>query len=255
MSRKLIAALACRAGGTRLYGKPLQNLEPDHSILDQIVDAISATPEISTAVLGISEGIENLTFADFAKRHGLAYIWGGERDVLWRLILCGRAAAATDVFRITTECPFTAWDLVAEAWRRHVDEGNDITVTDLLPHGCHFEIYRLDALEKSHAEGNDAERSEYCSAYARRRHDLFKIGFVAPPPTWRRMDRRLTVDYPEDLVLCRQVYTALKDKGPRIPMSDIIEWLDTHQNQAELVSPYISYSQPFWSCAIPANLE
>ena len=32
------------------------------------------------------------------------------------------------------------------------------------------------------------------------------------------MDLRLTVDYPEDLVLCRKIYQALIDNGPLIPL-------------------------------------
>ena len=41
-SRRLIAVLACRAEGSRLYGKPLQNLDPAKgvTILDQIISGI-----------------------------------------------------------------------------------------------------------------------------------------------------------------------------------------------------------------------
>ena len=36
--RRLVAALACRVQGQRLYGKPLQNLAAGKTILDQILD-------------------------------------------------------------------------------------------------------------------------------------------------------------------------------------------------------------------------
>ena len=38
--RKLVAAFACRVGGNRLYGKPLQNLdfEQNITVLDQMLD-------------------------------------------------------------------------------------------------------------------------------------------------------------------------------------------------------------------------
>ena len=40
MKRKLVAALACRNQGSRLYGKPLQNLDIEKGIriIDNIVD-------------------------------------------------------------------------------------------------------------------------------------------------------------------------------------------------------------------------
>ena len=245
MSRRLVAALACRVQGTRLYGKPLQNLVPGITILDHILDCVGASPEIDAAVLGISEGTENLPFADVAKRHGAAYIFGDQKDVLWRLIQCGRAAAATDIFRITTECPFTIWEMLSEVWARHVDDGNEITVVDRLPEGVAFEIYRLGALERCHRDGNAADRSEYVSAYPRQNQHLFDLAVVKPPAEVERMDLRLTVDYPEDLVLCRRVYEALNQLGPRIPIGEILRWLDAHPEIASLVKPYC-VAEPVW---------
>lgn len=249
MDRKLVAALACRAGGTRLYGKPLQNLVPDQMILDHIIEAVQQAPEIADAVLGISEGVENQVFVDVAHKHGIPYIFGSEKDVLWRLIQCGRMSKATDVFRITTECPFTAWELLSEVWRQHCENMNDITVTDFLPEGMHFEIYTLDALERSHAEGNDDERSEFCSAYPRRCPEKFRIGLVEPMESWKRLDLRLTVDYPEDLVLCRRIYEAFAEQAPHLATDKIIQWVDQHRAVHALVDPYV-VSEPLWAHVI-----
>lgn len=237
--RKLVAALACRAGGGRLYGKPLQNLEHDYSILDHVLTAVAASAPLTGAVLGISEGSENLPFVDVAHKHGVPYIFGDQKDVLWRLILCGRAAGATDVFRITTECPFTAWEFVEEAWQRHLNKGNDITATEYLPEGLNFEIFTLESLERSHREGEDGERSEFCSAYPRRVPERFRIEVMVPPPKQRRPDQRLTVDYPEDLILCRQIWASLKQLGPHIPIEKIINWVDLHPDVAGLVTPFV----------------
>jgi spore coat polysaccharide biosynthesis protein SpsF len=241
-----VAALACRSGGTRLYAKPLQNLEPDYRILDHILECISHTPEIKRAVLGISEGLENLSFRDLANDHDVAYIVGDERDVLWRLILCGRVAAATDIFRVTTECPFVAWEMVEEAWKSHVKSGNDITVTDFMPEGVNFEIYTLESLERSHRQARDEERSEFCSAYPRRVPEEFQIEVISPSANLRRPDLRLTVDYPEDLVLCRNIWSALKEHGPRIPIGDIVQWLDANPTKASIISEFVDQS-PLWA--------
>ncbi len=244
-NRRLVAALACRAEGSRLYGKPLQNLAPDYTILDHILTCIAGVDEISEAVLGIANGAANLPFIDVAAQHGLRHITGDEKDVLWRLVECGRAGSATDVFRITTECPFTIWELLPEAWERHVGNGNDITVVDRTPEGVHFEIYKQETLERSHREGLDGDRSEYASNYARLNQSLFDIEIILPDAGLQRMDIRLTVDYPEDLVLCRRVYEALKEIGPRIPIASIIEFLDKNPSLTALVEPYV-VAEPLW---------
>ncbi len=243
--RKLVAALACRNTGTRLYGKPMQNLKPDYSIIDHILKCIDASPEISESVLGIAEGIDNQPFMGIAKAHGAGYIIGDEKDVLWRLIQCGRAAAATDVFRITTECPFTAWELLPEAWSHHVANGNDITIADYVPIGALFELYSLEALERCHCDGSDEDRSEYCSNYPRKYPERFQIEVIEAPAEYRRTELRITVDYPEDLVVCRRIYEALQSEGPRIPMVRIVEFFDDNPELMELLAPYTG-SGPHW---------
>ena len=237
--RRLVAALACRVQGKRLYGKPLQNLAPDCTILDQILNTMARLPEIATSVLGVAEGSANEPFIQIAKARGISYIVGDEIDVLMRLIQCGRAAGATDVFRMTTECPFLYFEPVAEAWRRHVANDNDVTATDGLPEGCHFEIYKLSALETSHERGTAHHRSEGCSRYIREHRQAFRVETLMPPPELARMDLRLTVDYPEDLVLCRDVYQAFADKAPLIPLADIIRFIDRSPQLKEIVSPYV----------------
>lgn len=245
MSRKLVAALACRAGGSRLFGKPLQNLGTGTAILDHILSACRSMPQIDEVVLGISEGTENQVFMDLARKHGVGFIIGDQKDVLKRLIQCGRIAAATDVFRITTECPFTAWEMLPHVWDTHVREGNDITVTEFLPEGLNFEIYSLASLEQAHREGNDGERSEFCSAYARRCPERFKIRVIPCPDEWNRLDLRLTVDNPEDLILCRAVYKALADKAPLLPTGDILKFVDGHPELHALVKPFVDV-KPLW---------
>ena len=239
--RKLVAALAVRVQGSRLYGKPLQHLDVDDkvTILDHIIAVIRTIPAIQEIALGVSEGVENRVFLDVAKRHGIGAITGDERDVLSRLIACGRQGRATDVFRVTTESPFCYYELVEEAWRRHVAARHDVTAIDGVPEGGYFEIYTMEALERSHRLGDARHRSELCSLYVREHLDDFAVEVLPIPPEVDRLDLRLTVDYPEDLVLCRRVYAQLKRYAPRIPMAEIVAFLDSRPELRALVAPYV----------------
>lgn len=238
--RRLVAALACRVQGSRLYGKPLQNLdiEGKTTILDHMINLLQTLPEIQSIVLGIAEGAANEPFVELAKRRKIDFIRGNERDVLYRLILCGRKGEGTDLFRVTTESPFCYFDRVNTAWQQHIQNANDVTTIAGVPVGCDFEIYKLEALEKSHALGNERHRSEYCSLYVREHRSEFKIQVLEVPSPLRRPELRLTVDYPEDLLLCRQVYGHLKHKAPRLPLQEIIQFLDDHPEIRSLVTPY-----------------
>jgi spore coat polysaccharide biosynthesis protein SpsF len=236
-----VAALACRAGGSRLYGKPLQllDLERKVTVLEYMIEWLRREPSIEETVLGVAVGPENEPFHAIAARHGLKSIRGDEIDVLMRLIQCAEAAGATDVFRVTTESPFTYFEAIPGAWRRHQGRGTHVTGMGGLPDGCGFEIITLDTLRTSHARGEARHRSELCTLYVREHQDQFNVDVIEAPPELQRPDLRLTIDYPEDLVLCRRVHEALRDLAPRIPLSRIARFLDSHPEVAALVQPYV----------------
>lgn len=245
MARRLVAALACRNNGSRLYGKPMQTLIGSTTVLDQIITAIKTFDAIDEIVLGISEGSANAPFVEVAQAHRVPYLFGDPHDVLQRLVQCGRRGEATDVFRVTTECPWFAYNMLEPLWSRHVNEANDITVCDRLPEGLHFEIYTLEALERSHARGSATDRSEFCSNYARAHREEFRIAIALPPKELQRLDLRVTIDNPEDLVLCRAVAAACTDAMPRVPVERIVGFLDSRPDLKKLVEPYV-VPKPVW---------
>ena len=253
MKRRLVAALACRNTGTRLYAKPLQRIDAEHTILDQIVRALKRMPMIDEIVLGISEGNANLAFVDVAESHGLRCIVGDAEDVLMRLIQCGRAGQATEVFRVTTECPWFAYGLLPRLWKEHCARDNEITVCDQLPEGLHFEIYSLTALERAHDRGTSRDRSEFCSTYPRAHPEEFRATVFLPRRAQRRMDLRVTVDYPEDLIVAREIARACGGSMPLVPVREIISVLDARPQLKALVAPYV-VAEPLWA-AIPEQVE
>ena len=48
----------------------------------------------------------------------------------------------------------------------------------------------------------------------------------------------MTVDYPEDLVVCRAVYERFKESAPNIPLLDVVDFLDDNKKLIELTSPF-----------------
>ena len=149
-----------------------------------------------------------------------------------------RAGGATDIFRVTSESPFLYFEPVEDLWRQHQDARMDASFIWNIIDGAGCEIYTLDALKVSHARGSRKHRSELCSLYVREHPDEFRTLKFDPPVELTRKDVRLTVDYPEDLVVCRAAYTALRAQAPRIQVMDIVSFLDSHPRLLELIAPY-----------------
>jgi len=250
--RRLVGVLACRLTGSRLYGKPLQNLAADRTILGVIVDVLRAQPFVDEVVLALADEPDSAALEAWAARHGVECVRGHPTDVLGRLIVAGEWSGATDVLRKTTESPFFDLDAMAGAWDRHVAQDNDITVVDDCPLGTATEFYSLDALRVCHERGDDGDRSEYVSQYGRTHPDEFRIGLVRPELACRRTDLRLTVDYPEDLMLCRRLYEQLERHAPLIPLRELIRVLDERPDLRALVAEHV-HDDTFWAQHLPAG--
>lgn len=236
---RVVCTLACRVQSTRLYGKPLQLLDVEKglSIIEYILDHLAANKAIDETVLAISVGEENTPFISLAEKRGLSYVVGDEKDVLGRLISAGEKGRADVVFRITSECPFLYMDGLENALAEHIKSKASLTVILGLPEGAYFELINLSALKKSHADGQDRHRSELCSLYINEHPEIFKINSLSLSKTkLKRPDIRITVDYPEDLIVVREVYKALKKDGQFIAIEDVIDYLDSHPKLNEVNS-------------------
>ena len=246
MKRRLVAAIACRNQSSRLYGKPVQNLDVESNtrIIDNIISCLQSIKCIDEIILGVSEGIENEVFIHIAKEKGLRYVLGDEIDVLSRLVACGVISDATDIFRVTSESPFLFFEPVEEAWKIHQDSKSDATFMDDVIDGCGFEIISLRALKESHERGSEQHRSELCTLYIREHPEAYKIIRLEAPTKLVRKDLRLTVDNPEDLTVCRRVYAQFKDQAPLIPIEKIVKFLDDNPHLIELTYSYteVGYS-------------
>ena len=227
---RVVAALACRAGGSRLYGKPVQRIG-DRTILEYLVARLASVPRIDQIVLAISEGVENEIFFEYADRMGVEYIVGSEFDVQERLIIAGEHGHADLLLRSTTESPFVYTDNIEELIERHIAEGADISVTEGLPDGSYCEIITLASLKDAHERGEKRHRSELCTLYMFEHPERYKhLTVHAPEKLCRPKDIRLTVDYPEDLIVCRRIAEELGREGPLFPLEAVIDFLDAHPN-------------------------
>jgi spore coat polysaccharide biosynthesis protein SpsF len=227
-----------------LWAKPLQRIAPGVTICEYLVGTLARMQCVSEVRLAIAEGPGAEALVDLAERIGLAWHVGSEEDVLGRVIDCAREARATDVLRKTSEDPFLHTSMLEEAWVRHVEHGNDVTALDLVPEGTGFEIFTLEALTRCHERGSIEDR-EHIANYARFHQAEFAVEILLPDPACRRMDLRLTVDNPEDLILCRAVHRALARDGIPIALHDIIDYLDARPGLVEPVRAFVD-EQPIW---------
>ena len=243
MKRKLTAVLACRNNGSRLYAKPLQYLDNNKkvNVLKMIIDTLKKEKIINEIVLSISSNKDNFIYRDIAIKEKLNFILGSDKDVLKRLILGANKSNATDVFRITTESPFVSFHKIEELWNLHCNNNYDLTIYDNNIDGMGFEIFKLNALKLSHKNGLSKHRSELCDLYIRENFKKFNIRLIEEKKI--RFKTRLTIDNPEDLIYCRNLYQKLVEFYPRFPIEKIILCLKNDKKNYQLIKKFIPKSK------------
>lgn len=235
--KKLDAVLPCRVTGTRLYGKPLQliDIEERVTILENLVKYLSSTNILNRICLAISEEEENYGFVRLAKKYNWEYVFGDPLDVLGRVIKAIDHIKAENVLFASTENPFLYVKNLRNLYVEHLDKDYDYSMESDLPDGAAVSILRSESLRISHRDGEDRHRSELVTSYIFDNRNRFKINLKEPEKGFKRSDIRLTVDYPEDLVFCREIYYRLRGRDRLIPMDEIITYWDMNTESRKQV--------------------
>jgi spore coat polysaccharide biosynthesis protein SpsF len=128
--------------------------------------------------------------------------------------------------------------MIESMWAKHCSNNNNATFLDDIIDGCGFEIIKLNALKESHDKGDIKHRSELCTLFIREHEDDFQIQRLYPPEELNRKDLRFTVDYPEDLIVCRAVYEKFKENAPMIPLLAAVRFIDNNAILKKLIAPF-----------------
>ena len=110
-----------------------------------------------------------------------------------------------------------------------------------------FELIKLDALRISHEKGEYKHRSELVSLYINEHPEQFKKNILQVDKEWQRPDYRLTIDFPEDLILCRKIFRHFGGDSKYISYQELIKFLDVHPELRSMVDNITdeSYIKPY----------
>jgi N,N'-diacetyllegionaminate synthase len=221
------AVLACRSESTRLYGKPFQ-LIGEKSILQHIVDGLRTIPNLDKIVLAIADTPSQSSYIEFADKNDLPYVIGPEIDVLQRCIFAAQETNSDFIVKANTENPYVAYDLIEKSISTIINKNADLVTMENLPLGSAVDTVSTQALLRSHKHGDDRHQSEFTSRFILENIDSFNIESIEPPNELQRPDIRLTVDYPEDLILARKIESHLQEEANHqyIALQQIISFLD-----------------------------
>ncbi len=226
------AFIQARMSSTRFPGKVLEPIAGLPAIVYMAKRAASARLIDGLTVLTSTEASDDL-LQMVLQEYGVAVFRGDLHDVLARF---GQAAAKTgaqEIVRLTGDCPLVdpgVVDAVIQLRRdRAVDYASNVDPPSF-PDGMDCEVFTHDVLQRAMCEAVNPYEREHVTLWMRsdaaglRRANLRSLVDASA--------LRLTVDYPDDLGVVRELVAALPDDG-KFDYYDLLRVLNARQHLLE----------------------
>ena len=216
-----LAIVQARMGSTRLPGKVLMTIGP-MSVLELLVRRLRQS-RLDQIVVATSDLALDDAIVEAAGRLSVPIVRGPEHDVLARFLRAVEEHPATEVIRVTADCPLIDPQVVDRALARYRSSGADYCSNTLIrtfPDGLDVEVVSASALREAGGEASDPAEREHVTPFIYRRPRRFRIAQITSDDP--RLGReRWTLDTADDLARLRSICASVDDPV-RAPWPDIL---------------------------------
>ncbi len=235
----VVAIIQARMGSSRLPGKSLAEIE-NHPMLWHVIERVKKALLVDRVVVATSIAPQDDAIEKMCQENGVTCYRGSENDVLDRFYHAARAEKASQVVRITADCPLIDPEVVDRVVRRFqrgdLDYASNAMVRSY-PDGLDTEICSFSALERAWHEAHKPSEREHVTPYLR--SGKFRTANVENDSISLYQHYRWTVDEIEDLEFIRSVYKAFRGSDS-FGMTDVLELLEKTPELKQMNSEIIS---------------
>ena len=204
---KNVAVVQARMGSTRLPGKVLMQIG-SKSTLGHLISRLERSATIHKILIATTTLDADDAIAIFAQSQGIEFLRGSEQNVLSRFVDAATHTQATNILRITADCPFVDPELIDELFSMFISEdldhcgiasgaGVQDSETLKFPHGMDSEWIKSNALFQAYENSIDTFDLEHVTPYIWKNRNIFRTGVLQAPENFG--DVRVTLDTPDDL--------------------------------------------------------
>ena len=207
---KIIAIVQARQDSIRFPNKVLQKIK-SKSLIEILLKRLSQSKLLDNIIMATSSKNKNKELCNLVNDLGFNVYNGNENDVLKRYYDASKKYKADIIVRITADCPLIDPYLLDEMINLFLKKNYDYisnTIIPTYPDGMDIEIMTFQALEKAHRISKKLFDREHVTPFIKRNKNFKKFNFSNKNDL---SHFRLTVDYPEDLVVIKRLIKQFKN--------------------------------------------
>jgi spore coat polysaccharide biosynthesis protein SpsF len=237
MTARVVASIEARMGSSRLPGKVLADIGGTPA-LTRLVHRLRRCRTLHDVILATTTSARDDVLVEWARANSVQVFRGSEDDVLARVVGAQRAARSDIVVEVTGDCPLLDPDVIDLGVETFF--ANDCHVVTnarvpSYPQGADVQVFRLRDLAEVAQSVDDPAVREHVSLYFYEHPERYRIIHLLAPRGWRDPQRRLQLDYPEDLEFIRAVYARLEPRhGEGFGVEHILSLLEAEPALREL---------------------
>lgn len=219
----VVAIVQARTGSSRFPQKVLAPVLGKPMLLRQL-ERVRRARTVDRIVVATTADSSDDELAELAAAAEYDVFRGSVDDVLDRFRQTALAAEAGVVVRLTGDCPLSDAALIdeaVEAWYAGQPEVDFVSnaLSETYPDGVDVEVFSADLLDRAWREASLPSEREHVTFWFWRT-GRFRV--LRLSSSERLGHIRLTVDYPEDLDLVRQIYERLYPRDPEFSLADVV---------------------------------
>jgi glutamate-1-semialdehyde aminotransferase/spore coat polysaccharide biosynthesis protein SpsF (cytidylyltransferase family)/predicted dehydrogenase len=235
----VVAIIQARMGSSRLPGKSLAEIE-NRPMLWHVIQRVKRATLVDRVVVATSTAAADDAIEAMCQENGVHCYRGSENDVLDRFYVAARGEKASQIVRITADCPLIDPDVIDRVVRRFqrgdLDYASNAMVRSY-PDGLDTEIFSFSALEMAWHEASKTSEREHVTPYMR--SNKFRTANVENDSRSFYQHYRWTVDETADLEFIRAVYKAFRDRES-FGMNDVLELIEKTPGLEKMNSEIVS---------------
>lgn len=227
-SSRIIGILQARTNSRRLPAKVLKPILGVPMILRQI-ERLRRSSELAGLIVATTNDPSDDELVKILSAERIEVFRGDDTDVLDRMYHAAQAARATDVVRLTADCPLTDPEIIDQLvhfYRSGRFDYASNVIEPSYPDGLDAEIVSFSALHRCWHEADSLADREHVTVYIRAHPELFSIGSLKRARDLSAL--RWTVDEQADYDLVQTIYEALYPRDPSFNTEAIVDFLETH---------------------------